>query len=81
MDISGTVNKLSQNSHNSHSSLIECNQNFTNTGETSEILNKKLGDLEEQLQQYLFLNLQERPAVSKYFLVPTGLPGMGKTTL
>jgi hypothetical protein len=37
--------------------------------------------LEEQLYQYLFANLSETNQVNKYFLVPVGLPGMGKTTL
>jgi len=42
-----------------------------------------LGVLEEQLYQYLFNNLAtlEQENVSKFFLVPIGLPGMGKTTL
>ena len=38
--------------------------------------------LEEQLYQYLFKNLTVADCkVTKFFLVPIGLPGMGKTTL
>lgn len=46
-------------------------------------LDQKLGSLEEQLYQYLFSNLhsQSQAEVNKFFLVPVGLPGMGKTTL
>ena len=47
------------------------------------MIDKKMSKLEDQLYQYLFRNLtqSEMSNVTKFFLVPIGLPGMGKTTL
>ena len=43
----------------------------------------KLSQLEETLYQYLFQNLAqvESSNINRYFFVPIGLPGMGKSTL
>jgi hypothetical protein len=57
------------------------NSHYSANNKRFEILDQKLGVLEEQLYQYLFANLSETNQVNKYFLVPVGLPGMGKTTL
>lgn len=46
-------------------------------------MENKLSKLEDQLYQYLFKNLSqtEMSNINKFFLVPIGLPGMGKSTL
>jgi len=58
-------------------------QQFSANNKSMDPLEQKLGVIEEQLYQYLFANLNsnELSSVNKYFLVPIGLPGMGKSTL
>ena len=44
-------------------------------------LEQKLDVLESQLYSFLFNNIVENQSLDKFFLVPIGLPGMGKSTL
>lgn len=76
-----TQNNLSQDSNNSATKLNL--SEFSGNNKNLLTLDEKLGILEEQLYQYLFRNVThiETSNVTKFFLVPIGLPGMGKTTL
>ena len=55
----------------------------SNHNKNFDKLDKKLNKLEDQLYSYLFKNLSqsEMSHVNKFFLVPIGLPGMGKSTM
>lgn len=57
--------------------------NFSAHNKNFSLMDKKLNKLEDQLYTYLFRNLSqsEMSHVNKFFLVPIGLPGMGKSTM
>ena len=65
---------LSQNSHKSAGG-------YSNGNTQMASLEQKLDVLESQLYNFLFNNLVENQNLNKFFLVPIGLPGMGKSTL
>ena len=62
---------------------MDTTDSFTGENVSLKPLDAKLNKLEEQLYQYLFKNVSESEMTQtdKFFLVPIGLPGMGKTTL
>ena len=68
----------SQKSHQTQSQ--ETQNKIENSAQFKNPYDRKLNKLEDQLNQYLFKN-PEMNHITKFFLVPIGLPGMGKTTL